>query len=127
MSYTGHWSYHPLVVSVAETNEVLWRAGNRPSHEGAAEVLDRAIELVRVARPTTIVGVLHRDLRPPEAFFPSDEAPEFWFPLQSDHRRYNRRDIPRLYVLGRIAAELAVEFPEGNVLSSRTAPISASA
>ena len=21
MSYTGHWSYHPLVVSVAETNE----------------------------------------------------------------------------------------------------------
>ncbi len=50
MSYTGHWSYHPLVVSVAETNEVLYlvnRAGNRPSHEGAAEVLDRAIELVR--------------------------------------------------------------------------------
>ncbi len=47
MSYTGHWSYHPLVVSVAETNEVLYlvnRAGNRPSHEGAAEVLDRAIE-----------------------------------------------------------------------------------
>ncbi len=37
-------------MSVAETNEVLYlvnRAGNRPSHEGAAEVLDRAIELVR--------------------------------------------------------------------------------
>ena len=82
---------------------------------GDPNVLGRLLE--RVARPTTIVGVLHRDLRPPEAFFPSDEAPEFWFPLQSDHRRYNRRDIPRLYVLGRIAAELAVEFPEGNVQS----------
>ena len=50
MSYTGHWSYHPLVVSVAETNEVLYlgESGGQPtSHAGAAEVLDLAIELVR--------------------------------------------------------------------------------
>ncbi|MEE8147289.1 MAG: ABC transporter permease [Longimicrobiales bacterium] len=34
----------------------------------------------------TVVGVLPRDFRAPEAFFPSDEAPEFWFPLQSDQQ-----------------------------------------
>ena len=38
------------MVSLAESNEVLYvvnRPGNRPSHEGAAAVLDRSIELVR--------------------------------------------------------------------------------
>ncbi len=50
LSYNGQWGYHPLVVSLAESNEVLYvlnRPGNRPSHEGAAAVLDRALDLVR--------------------------------------------------------------------------------
>ena len=44
--YKRNFSYHPFVLTLAETREILSivnRSGNRPSHEGAALEVDRAL------------------------------------------------------------------------------------
>ena len=49
IAYNGIWGYAPLIVTLANTNEVLYlvnRPGSRPSSDGAAEWLDLAIDRV---------------------------------------------------------------------------------
>src|SRR5919107_2026247 len=52
IAYDGTWGYHPLIISLANTGEVISlvnRPGHRQSHEGATEQLDLTILLCREA------------------------------------------------------------------------------
>ena len=123
-------TFFPEEYSVASEGVLMITYGVwQRRYGGDPSVVGQPLE--RVGRPSIIVGVLPRGFRPPEAFFPSDEVPDFWMPLQADSRRYQRRGAARLSVLGRlergasleqaraearrIAADLALEFPADNV------------
>lgn len=61
INHKGQWGYHPLLISLGNTAELLFvvnRTGSRPSHEQAGEYLDRAVALCRRAgfRKITLRG-----------------------------------------------------------------------
>lgn len=52
INHKGQWGYHPLVVTLAESQEVLYlhnRSGNRPSHEHSSLFFDLAINQCKKA------------------------------------------------------------------------------
>ena len=52
ISYNGQWGYHPLIVSLSNTHEILYamnRSGNRPSYEGAHVYIDKTIAVLLMA------------------------------------------------------------------------------
>ena len=75
ISYDGTWGYHPLLITLANTSEVMTvinRSGNRPSHEGAAAALDRSIK-------TCLEGGFHSVLLRGDTDFSQTQHLDRWY------------------------------------------------
>lgn len=75
ISYDGTWGYHPLLITLANTSEVMTvinRSGNRPSHEGAAAALDRSIK-------TCLEGGFHAVLLRGDTDFSQTQHLDRWY------------------------------------------------
>jgi hypothetical protein len=95
IGYDGGWGYHVGVVSLANTGEVLSlvnRSGNRPSHEGAALEVDRALLLCVAAGFRKIVFRGDTDFSQTERLDGWDHNPRVRFFFGYDAKQ-NLKDI----------------------------------
>jgi predicted permease len=63
----------------------------------------------RAHAPVTIVGVMDRGFSPPEALFAPGEEPDLWMPLREGARRYERRAVGRVHLVGRLVPGASIE------------------
>jgi hypothetical protein len=92
IAYDGTWGYHALVLTLANTGEVLSiinRPGNRPSHEGAAALVDQTL-------PVCFRGGFRRVLLRGDAKFSQSEHLDRWDDDARVHFLFGFEALPNL-------------------------------